>query len=177
VAGTTYQIAVDGFGGLVGSVTLSLSQAGGLVLSNPVRLGDGLFHFTISSAPGAVLTVHASTNLINWTQIAVVTNVTGTMDFADPASASLPRRYYRVSLGGTSQQSMTLAGAARQPDGNLRFTVNGGAGQVFRVLANTNPASASWTTLATLTNASGSLQYTDTTATNFPRRFYRTVSP
>jgi len=177
VGGTTYQIAVDGFNGAVGAVNLSLSQSGALVLSNPVRLGDGLFHFTISSAAGTVLTVQASTNLVNWTQIAVVTNTTGTMDFADPASATLPMRYYRVGLAGASPATMTIAGAARQPDGNLRFTINGSAGQVFRVLAHTNVGSANWATLATLTNITGSLQYTDTTATNHPLRFYRTVAP
>jgi hypothetical protein len=147
------------------------------VLSNPVRLGDGLFHFTINSPAGAVLTVQASTNLVNWTQIAVVTNTTGTMDFADPASASFPRRFYRVGVAGAAPSSMIIAGAARQPDGNLRFTVNGSAGLVFRVVTSTNLNPGSWLTLATLTNVTGSVQYTDTTATNHPRRFYQTIAP
>jgi len=177
VGGTTYQIAIDGFNGALGMVNLTVAQSGALVLSNPVRLGDGLFHFTINSSAGAVLTIQASTNLVNWTQIAVVTNSTGTMDFADPASASIPMRYYRVGPAGPAPAGMTIAGPARQPDGNLRFTVNGSVGQVFRVLASTNFGPANWSTIATLTNVGGSLQYTDTSATNHLFRFYQTVSP
>jgi len=37
----------------------------------------------------------ASTNLAQWTKIAVRTNLTGTVDFTPPAS-SLPQRFYRV---------------------------------------------------------------------------------
>ena len=72
---------------------------------------------------------------------------------------------------------MTLAGAVRLADGSIRFTVNGGVGQVFRVLANTNVTGGTWVTLATLTNVLGNLQFTDPAATNHARRFYQTVSP
>jgi hypothetical protein len=57
------------------------------------------------------------------------------------------------------------------------FTVTGGVGQVFRVLANTNLSTTNWLTLGTVTNVTGSVQFTDTGATNQGRRFYRTVSP
>lgn len=176
-AGTTYQIAVDGFNGAAGTVNLSLTQSGGVVLSNPARLGDGLVHFTITSSAGAVLTVYASTNLVDWAPIATVTNLTGSLDFADPASASLPRRFYRVGPVASISQPTIITAALRQPDGNLRFTITSSVGQIFRLLANTNLNGGSWVTLTTITNASGATQFTDTTATNFSRRFYRTATP
>jgi hypothetical protein len=37
----------------------------------------------------------ASTNLAQWTKLAVRTNLTGTVEFTPPASSS-PQRFYRV---------------------------------------------------------------------------------
>jgi hypothetical protein len=177
VSGVTYQIAVDGYNAAVGTVSVSHSQSGGIFLGQPARLGDGLIHFNIFSSPGAVLGVLASTNLVNWVPIAVVTNTSGIMDFADPASATLPRRFYRLGPASAVASPMVISGAARQVDGNLRFTVSGDVGQVFRVLANTNLGAGNWITLGTLTNLNGTAQFTDLTATNHPRRFYRTAAP
>ena len=39
----------------------------------------------------------ASTNLVQWTKIAVRTNVTGTVDYT-PAASSSPQRFYRVQV-------------------------------------------------------------------------------
>lgn len=160
---------------LNGCVTTSTNEP--VLIKSPARQGDGLFHFTITSQAGAVLIVSASTNLVQWTQIAVVTNVTGIMDFADPASASLPRRFYTIGLPGAVPQGMTIAGLTRLADGNIQFTVLGSVGQPFRVLSNTNLAGTNWVTMATLTNSTGNHPVTDTTATNAARKFYRTVSP
>ncbi|MGC3960353.1 MAG: hypothetical protein QM813_21230 [Verrucomicrobiota bacterium] len=75
VGGVTYHLAVDGFNAATGSVTLNLTlPVVDISLSQPTRGGDGFFHFTITSVPGAVLRVEATTNLATWASIATVTN-------------------------------------------------------------------------------------------------------
>jgi hypothetical protein len=57
----------------------------------------------------------------------------------------------------------------------FQFVINGASGQVLRVEAGTNLTS--WTTIATVTNTTGSVLFIDETATNLSRRFYRAVTP
>jgi len=67
--------------------------------------------------------------------------------------------------------------SAIAPDagGQIRLTLGGRTGGSFRLDASTNLLN--WVPLATLTNASGSLQYDDATAANFNHRFYRLLAP
>jgi hypothetical protein len=62
-------------------------------------LTTGQFSFTLSSEPGHVFSILAATNVAqrvaSWTNIATVTNVTGTFNFTDPAAAS-PQRFYQA---------------------------------------------------------------------------------
>jgi hypothetical protein len=178
VSGTTYHFAVDGFNGTNGNVVLNLSQPNANIsLSQPVKALDGFFHFTITSSPGLVLRVDATTNLMTWTPIATVTNTTGTLDFADTNSPSFKLRFYRVVLPTTGTQPLLLANALRLPDGQFRFNVVGPLSQVVRIESTTNQAFTGWSTLATITNTTGTNLFTDSAAPNFGRRFYRAVSP
>jgi hypothetical protein len=95
-AGTIYQIAVDGYLGASGTVTISLAMGNPILLTDPERLVNGAFNFTILGSPGQVLAVETSTNLTVWTPIGTVTNVTGSVEFTDPAATNLERRYYRA---------------------------------------------------------------------------------
>ena len=175
-SGTTYQIAVDGFAGASGSVVLNISVATtSISLSQPVLGSDGFFHFNIQSAPGLVLRVDATTDLVSWTAIATVTNVTGNMDFADTNSPNFGLRFYRVVVPSANGQPLVLSNAVKLPGGEFRFILTSSAGQVARIEATTN--FASWNTLATITNTTGTNLFTDSTATNSPGRFYRAVSP
>jgi hypothetical protein len=56
-------------------------------------------------------------------------------------------------------------------EGN-RLTINGSAGEVYLLEATTNLA-APWESLATLTNLTGQVEFTDTGVANFSQRFYR----
>jgi hypothetical protein len=177
-AGTTYHFAVDGFNAATGSVTLNLSlPTAEISLSQPTRGGDGFFHFTITSAPGAILRVDATTNLTSWAPIATVTNVTGTMDFADTNSPNYKIRFYRVVLPAAVATSLRLANAHRWTGGQFRFNIIGPVDQVVRVEVATNQTLGSWTTLATVTNTSGTNLFTDAVAAGFDRRFYRLAAP
>jgi len=95
VAGTTYQIAVDGGGGATGSITLSLAMQGVLALDKTVRLSDTQFGFTLISSPSQSVRIDVSENLTDWTPLTNVVNTTGSMPIIDdPAGAS--NRFYRA---------------------------------------------------------------------------------
>ena len=59
------------------------------------------------------------------------------------------------------------------PTKQVVLTVSGLTGYTYDILASTNLTA--WTVIGTVTlGASGSLAFTDTNATSFPKRFYRT---
>lgn len=49
---------------------------------------------TFNAVAGTNL-IQASTNLVNWTTLAAITNSSGTVSYTDPLSTSYPRRFYR----------------------------------------------------------------------------------
>jgi hypothetical protein len=80
-----------------------------------------------------------------------------------------------VQLHLSTPGNITLSQPTRDGVGYFHFTVNSSPGLAFRVEATTNLTS--WATLASLTNTSGTLNYTDTNAPTQLHRFYRVVSP
>ena len=56
---------------------------------------NGQFGFTLQGQVGGRFEIQASTNLVNWTNLATLTNVTGTIPFLDPAT-NFNRRFYRA---------------------------------------------------------------------------------
>jgi uncharacterized delta-60 repeat protein len=68
-----------------------------LVDDDSFGLQSNLFGFSIRAAPGQILVIEASTNLVDW--IPVETNLTtgiGLIRFSDPNSLVLPYRFYRA---------------------------------------------------------------------------------
>jgi hypothetical protein len=61
------------------------------------------------------------------------------------------------------------------PGGSIQITLAGSSGDIYRVLGSTNLLN--WQTIASVTNVTGTVQFTDPGATNFNRRFYRLVMP
>ncbi len=72
-----------------------------------------------------------------------------------------------------------LAQPTLLPNRSVRLSIQGQLAQPVRLQATTDLRidAASWTTLTTLSNLSGSFEYTDSASTNLSRRFYRAVSP
>ncbi|HQL79764.1 MAG TPA: immunoglobulin domain-containing protein, partial [Verrucomicrobiota bacterium] len=70
---------------------------------------------------------------------------------------------------------MRFSGVDYLPNGQARLTVDGLAGDVYRVLGSSNLLD--WLAIGTVTNASGTVTFTDASAPNFNRRFYRLVTP
>jgi hypothetical protein len=66
-----------------------------------------------------------------------------------------------------------------QPDGSVTLNCSGGAGDTYLVQATTDlTMPTAWQTLSTnIADANGTWQFTDTSATNFPMRFYRCSTP
>ena len=74
-----------------------------------------------------------------------------------------------------STAPLTFTSVSRSANGAAEVSVGGDAGLRYRFDASTNLANWSW--LGVRTNLAGTVEFTDTTATNFPRRFYRVLVP
>jgi uncharacterized delta-60 repeat protein len=72
-----------------------------------------------------------------------------------------------------------LSGVWRLSDGNIRFTGSGPSGGPYRVLAATNLGLplGNWLQIGSGTFTGGLLDFADLQATNYPRRFYRIITP
>jgi len=82
-----------------------------------------------------------------------------------------------IEAGTARPPRMTQANFA--PDGSFVLTTTGPADQNYRVLAATNITlpPGNWTVLSTGNFTSGTSSFTDATASNQPRRFYRLSTP
>lgn len=71
---------------------------------------------------------------------------------------------------------LILDAPARLQNGSFAFAISGQAGQVIRIEATTHLAqAASWEPIATLTNTTGTVEFVDSDAGQFPSRYYRAV--
>ena len=95
VAGTNYQIAVDGFDGASGGIVLTL-VASPVRLCLPVTIAGSQVQFCLSGEIGRTYAVQASSDLLNWTLIATAVNTNGSLVFTDPAMSNFPQRFYKV---------------------------------------------------------------------------------
>ncbi len=66
-----------------------------LILQPSTTQANGQFGFTLLSHAGSAVEIQTSTNLLAWTTLTTLTNVTGTLPFTDPAT-SFNQRFYRA---------------------------------------------------------------------------------
>lgn len=59
---------------------------------------DGQPHLALAGTPGDRYVIEASTNLLNWSSVLTVTNVSGAVLYDDPASLLEPQKFYRAWL-------------------------------------------------------------------------------
>jgi len=64
-------------------------------LSIVTNTSNGLLVYELVGEPGFEYHVHASTNLVDWTDIAILANTNRTVRFFDEASTNYSRRFYR----------------------------------------------------------------------------------
>jgi hypothetical protein len=65
------------------------------ILAPSVVWTNRQFSFTLQSQAGTAVEIQASTNLVDWSSLATLTNQTGTMPFTDPDN-TFTRRFYRL---------------------------------------------------------------------------------
>ena len=109
----------------------------------------------------------------------------GIVSFAFTANTAVTSRTAHITLLGNSipvtQTGVPLVLGNPQilGNGSLQFNFTSGPSANFTVLSSTNLSLplAQWTAVQVFTNASGTIQFTDPSATNNPQRFYRVSSP
>ncbi len=94
VAGTTYQISVDGDYGDTGEFTLRLAMPPPVIRLSALSFGDDRFLYRLNGPQGLGVIIETSTNLVDWTPLATTTLTNATVDLedADPH----PARFYRA---------------------------------------------------------------------------------
>jgi uncharacterized repeat protein (TIGR03803 family) len=70
----------------------------------------------------------------------------------------------------------TFTQVARLPDGNVGLSLSAMSNVVWRLDATTNLAAVTWLPLTYVASPSGTIIFSDLTATNYPRRLYRAVA-
>jgi len=95
-AGSIYQIAVDGFDGASGQVTLRIEPSRPPELGFPHWLPNGNLQFTITGLIGRRYEVDNSTNLSVWSPILSFVNTNGSFQFTDPLATNFVRQFYRA---------------------------------------------------------------------------------
>jgi hypothetical protein len=175
-AGVTYAIAVDGFTGASGNIVLQVkSDSQPMLLSAPVLLANGSFQFTLTAEAGYKYDIQGSGNLVDWVTIATLPNPSGVISFTDPNASLYPNRSYRARRAGLINDPTITLSSMTLANGQFSFVITGPAGQTLRIDAGTNLVD--WLPLATVTNVTGTLPFTDAAAGGFSRRYYRAVVP
>jgi len=107
IAGTTYQIAVDGYYGATGAVTLSIAPTPRLRMAALQRLADGTCRIWIVNADGTpidptrfskISALASSSAVGDWTQLTGTRGASsGSLWIDDPDARNFPMRFYRAS--------------------------------------------------------------------------------
>ena len=92
--GEYFVVVSDDAGRIFGGDAL-LNITNLVYLVSPAFTPPNQFQFTVQSAPGAALKVQTSCDLMNWSTLTCITNVSG-MDVFTNTSATAPSQFYRL---------------------------------------------------------------------------------
>lgn len=151
-------------------ITQPLSQtnlAGTFAIFNVVATGSTPFNYTwqyngsnlLTGSSSSLMTSNAGTYLV------IVSNLAG---FATSTPATL-------TLTNPPAQAGVFQSIVVQPNGTVHLGLSGTSGDTYTLTVSTNLIT--WSNLVTFSMTNGAVQYFDSTASNFPVRFYRLVSP
>jgi hypothetical protein len=139
-------------------VTGSGTVPGGTVTNLTLLFGTTV----LVSAPGSSAQVNFSSDFPgNLTLTAVATDNQGAQGTTN------------ATVIITTLPSRTLDAIGFQTNGAFKLCMLGDAGANYQVLASTNLAVTNWTILGTMESTNGIWRYFDTTARDYPQRFYR----
>jgi hypothetical protein len=94
---------------------------------------------------------------------------------ADDAGHTGSSNPFTVATPNVAPYQIKITDITRGQNGQLQLTMSGSPGDVYRVLASSDLLD--WKTIATITNVTGVVQFTDPDATLYDHRFYRCVTP
>jgi hypothetical protein len=121
----------------------------------------------VHAVPGAIYELQASSNLVTWTQAALVAPTNSATIVVDTVP-TLATRYYRLhqlSPGPIIFDSPSVS------SNQIKLVLHSAPALRFDIQTSTNLAD--WNQLITVTNISGTLALTNVLATTVPRVFYR----
>ena len=172
------------------SYTLTVTSYGPSVSTN-VLVSDTLpLNVTLLSSQADQGTVTRNGTLLNWNVgvlgvgagsrlvFTVLPNASGNLLNYALASATTPDGnpaddFATTNILATVPMPPQVTGIVGNPDGSIQFSIISAAGQINVIQASTNLANpAGWVPIYT---NMGSFQFNDSTATNYPYRFYRDI--
>ncbi len=133
----------------------------------------GLAMVQFAGYPGETVAVQASEDLKNWTTLyQLQPSVSQVIKIVDPASAYLPKRFYRLMGPNVGARKLSLTQFLASALPRLSFAATPGA--VVEIQASDDRVH--WTTLHRFVVTSNQpLEFFDPTLTDIPMRFYRTA--
>jgi len=93
-----YDVTASNPAGAVTSAAAGLAVSVRPVIGYMEMLPDGNPRLTLNGTPGDRYALDATTNLLDWSEIATITNLTGTVQFTDVATPASAHRFYRARL-------------------------------------------------------------------------------
>ena len=123
-----------------------------------------------SGPPSQTYNVLSSQDLVTWTIIGTITlDATGSGQFTDPASTSLPKNFYRLQSISLTLPKLQIRASAGGP---VVLSGTGPAGHSYNVQCTQDLEV--WTVIGSVTlDLNGSFSFTDPAGTSRPRCFYR----
>lgn len=176
------------------------ASLGTLTISNTLTLNGGTTEMEVSSSGADKVTGLTSVTLGGTLKIVVVGALNGTEAFKLFEAGSYSSDFTAYELPALAEPlgwdtnsvpvdgTLRVTGGVEPPqigtggltaDGNFQITGTGPNGAGYHVLAATNVAQPEleWTEVGSGTFTGGAFSFTDLSATNYPRRFYRVVTP
>jgi hypothetical protein len=93
-----YRVVVSDPAGSVVSAVAVLTVGDPPLRLTPWETTNSMFGFTLTGPIGKVYVVEVTSNLLNWSTLATLTNTTGRTDFIDTTSSNSGVRHYRARL-------------------------------------------------------------------------------
>jgi hypothetical protein len=153
--------------------TLDQSSHTSILPGSPYRAFGGNLALDFSTVPGRTYTVQSSTNLTNWTDLAILSSTSPILTYDTSDRGVLKQRFFRINASALPPR-MVLGTPLMASNGAVILPVFGVGNQPFVLQTSTNLVQ--WTSLFTNRALNGSFCI-NATATNAPRRYYRLKFP
>lgn len=137
------------------------------------KMSKGIFSFVLAGPVGSNYVIQASTDLVHWTPFSTNTLPPGGSVSIVDSNAVSPRKFYRaLPYDVASVMQLPQLSGFKMSNGIFSFILTGQAGYTYEIQASQD--FKAWTVIGTVTTgADGSVNFADTNAVVFSRRFYR----